>query len=284
MGQLTKMTSGALSDIAHQDWVKQQVLAPVARIIKPMFADDQDLVRFAAQFARTVLTNPDLLKCDPVSLQVAAVDLVHVGLELKLGEAWLIPRYDKDLKCHVCSMQVGWRGALKLAYETGIVKAVRMGTLDENYLEFDVDEVNGVIVHRKALTGMPGKALGYYAVVDTTDGARFIRYMTAEEVEDHRKRYRGDGPAWRGSYDRMAEKTVLLQVLRNLPKHKMVERIFAYENGGDRKSLAEVPGAERFARDGDDGVYEEMAASVAPHAEEAEVVQRSPGSAPDPAG
>ena len=283
MGQLAKTQGGAIARADSTNYVKSMILKPVAGVVKALVPDESRHGLIMAQFMRAVLLNPKLLDCSAQSLHVAMVDLAESGLELKGGQSWLIPRYNSKTQCQEANFQLGWRGWKRAMYATGIVRAVRMGTVHANDTNLVVKEHLGIFDFDRCMTGDRGKEIGYFATVETTDGALFVRYMTVDDVLDHKRKYvKFDGPGWKSSFDKMSQKTCLVQLARELPEHEVVERMFALEHlTNDRKSV-DLRLDSKFVGEFDDG-GEFHGPEVGSPAYDAEVVDdRSPGSMPDP--
>ena len=171
------------------------------------------------KFVRTALTainsNPKLAECSQESLLAAIMNSAQLGLEFNtpLGEAYLIPYGNK------VNFQLGYKGLLKLAYNTGQFKRITAREVRENE-DFDFDYGTGEISHRPCLTGDSGDVIGYYAIYQTKDGGQDIFYFSKADAERYGRTFSqsyNSGP-WKTNFDAMAKKSALIQVLKYAPK------------------------------------------------------------------
>ena len=165
-----------------------------------------------AQSALHLLANSDIdfSKIEPKSIVRSVVNAVLSGLDpmpLK-GECYFIPYKDK------LQFQLGWRGLVRLAVDSGNisrvgVKEVRQGEL-KAIDEFGEPEVEFSINNQD-------KIIGYYAAFETMSGFTKKMFMSKEDIEKHAKEYsqtykKGLG-VWKDNFDSMAKKTVLKLLL-----------------------------------------------------------------------
>jgi phage RecT family recombinase len=158
------------------------------------------------------------------SLKLAAI----TGLSLNPleGEAALVPRQD-DKGNWTCSYQKMKNGLIRIALEDTDVARIKADLVREND-EFEITSTaNGDEYKFKPARKERGEIDGYFAAVTLEDGSVFTKYMTREEVLDHREKYspfykdkksgkENKGAAWVKSFDGMAIKTVLKAVLNGL--------------------------------------------------------------------
>lgn len=189
------------------------------------------------KFIRTALTaintTPKLAECTQDSLLAAIMNSAQLGLEFNtpLGEAYLIPYENKKTGITTVNFQIGYRGLLKLAYNTGQFKRITAREVRENE-DFDFDYGTGEISHKPCLTGDSGDVIGYYAIYQTKDGGQDVFYMSKEDAKAYGLEYSvpfkkyNTGP-WVDNFDAMAKKSCLIQVLKYAPKaiesQKLVE-------------------------------------------------------------
>lgn len=193
-------------------------------------------------FVRTALTLlnrvPKLAECEPRSVVLGLLDAARLGLEISdvRGQAYLIPRWDKDAGCNKASFQLGYRGSIDLAARGGItVTATEIREFDQ----YDVERgTRPRLVHRPPL-GHRGKVIAYYAVATMPDGRTQFEVMTVNEVEEHRDKFasqkKKDGTIWGpwvDDFDAMARKTLITKVLNYLPQAIEVRRALAIETSG----------------------------------------------------
>lgn len=77
----------------------------------------EDKKRMFRVYLTAMQTTPRILDCEPISVIGAIMQAAQVGLSLDtvFGEAFLIPRWNKNVSATVCSFQIGYKGLCKLA-------------------------------------------------------------------------------------------------------------------------------------------------------------------------
>lgn len=179
------------------------------------------------KFIGTALTainsNPKLANCTQESLLAAIMNSAQLGLEFNtpLGEAYLIPYENKKKGITTVNFQIGYRGLLKLAYNTGQFKRITAREVRENEA-FDFDYGTGEITHKPCLTGDSGDVIGYYAIYQTKDGGQDVFYMSKDDARNYgikfSKSFNYSDSPWQTNFDAMAKKSALIQVLKYAPK------------------------------------------------------------------
>lgn len=179
------------------------------------------------KFIRTALTainsNPKLANCTQESLLAAIMNSAQLGLEFNtpLGEAYLIPYENKKKGITTVNFQIGYRGLLKLAYNTGQFKRITAREVRANEA-FDFDYGTGEITHKPCLTGDSGDVIGYYAIYQTKDGGQDVFYMSKDDARNYgikfSKSFNYSDSPWQTNFDAMAKKSALIQVLKYAPK------------------------------------------------------------------
>lgn len=172
------------------------------------------------RFTRIALTeirkNPKLLQCDPKSLLGALMTSAQLGLEPGvLGQAYLIP-YKTE-----CQFQISYKGMIELLRRSGQLKDLYAYPVYENDTFEITYGLNRDLVHKPVLKDK-GTVTGYYAVAKLTDGTVAFEYMSHEEVEAHAKQFsqsyaKGYSTPWKTSFNAMAYKTVVKQLMKWLP-------------------------------------------------------------------
>jgi recombination protein RecT len=167
-----------------------------------------------ARIATTVLRQtPALGRCTPESFLGALMTASQLGLEPgPLGEAYLVPYGN------TATFIPGYRGLVKLAYQSGMVATVSAQVVheaDEFDFAFGLDPF---LTHKPALVEDPGKVVAAYAMVRFKDGASNFEVMSVAQVEAIRKRSKasGNGP-WVTDWEAMARKTVLKRLSKWMP-------------------------------------------------------------------
>jgi len=178
----------------------------------------------AERLVRCLLTecsrSPKLLDCTPQSLLGGVVTAAQLGLEIggPMGQAYLLPFGKKQGGYTEAQLVIGYKGFVNLAYRSPAIKSfscriVRAG--DTFDIQFGTQPR---IVHRPEPT-MTGEPIGYYAVVELSQGGHDFEYMTKAQCEQHRERYalmKNGGP-WSTNFDEMALKTTIRKLAKRLP-------------------------------------------------------------------
>jgi len=164
--------------------VAQQKLKEMARGVDPAI-----LVRVGIFMASK---NELLGKCDPMSVLGALLDCARVGLEPggRAGGAYLVPYWNKNLKCYQAQMQTDYRGEIELIKRGGEVADVWARMVYANEVFEDEGGDSPRLKHiAKKLDPNRGEAIGAYAVVTFRDGRKKWHVLSREEIEtQHRSR------------------------------------------------------------------------------------------------
>ncbi len=184
------------------------------------------------RFSRIALSlyngNQAFWEADTTSFLSALMQSAQCGLEPNtvLGEAYLIAYKNTKQNITEVNFQVGYKGVLKMAFNTGEYEAiyaheVRKG--DEFSYEYGL---NKTLTHKPA--DIPSEEVThYYAVYKLKNGGSDFVVWSKARVEKHAKEfsknytYKGQinkGSVWAKNFDSMAKKTVLIDVLKFAPK------------------------------------------------------------------
>lgn len=193
--------------------------------------------RFLSMVLTAVNTNPKLMACDPLSVVASALQSAQLGLEpnTPLGQAYLIPYEERKMVNGVwqtvrtvCNFQVGYRGLITLAFNSGELQSL---DAQEVYANDDFDFNYGLNMTLKHIPAthnrkQPGEnPTHYYAVYKLKNGGQGMAVMTYEDVLEHAKKFsktyskktgKFSGP-WADNFDAMAKKTVLLKLMKYMP-------------------------------------------------------------------
>jgi recombination protein RecT len=167
-------------------------------------------------------SNQALQECDPSEVVAVALSAATLKLPINksLGFAWIVP-YKENKKVGnkweskmVPTFQIGYKGWIQLAIRTGLYR----------YLNADI-VYEGELVSQDKLTGeidLSGKRksdviIGYFAHMETATGFKKTVYGSTAEVvahaEKYSKSYGSNKSPWTTEPDKMAIKTMLLQLL-----------------------------------------------------------------------
>lgn len=217
-----------------------------------------DVDRFSRIVLTTIRTNPQLARCEPMSVLAAVMQAAQLGLEpgSGLGEAYIIP-YKAE-----ATFQIGYRGVAKLAHNSGdvsMVEARAVFTGDSFEVQLGTDPF---IKHVPAMSGTErtfDNLTHVYCVWTMKDGTKLFDWMPKDEVEKHRDRYskglkkRDGSPSdspWNDNLGavEMAKKTVVIRSGKMVPLSAEVSRAFAADGAVRHELSADmslVPDKER---------------------------------------
>jgi recombination protein RecT len=256
--------------------------------------------RFIQVVSTLVYRTPKLQECVPTTILTAVLEACELGLDLspRLGEAYLIPRWNNKAKCLECQFQPGYQGLVKLARQSGAVTYISSRLVhdgDEFSLEFTPDLA---FHHRPRLGQARGAVVHVYAVAKLTTGEHLIEVMTVDEIEAIRKRSQSpDSGPWATDWGEMARKTVLRRLCKSLPRSAELARALdadyaEYDQEGTRSPATvvtshhqrQLPGesrtsalARRLTATEEEPVYQEGTAGMIV-TEDEETEEREPGS------
>lgn len=184
------------------------------------------------RFSRIALSlfngNSAFWEASPTSFLSALMQSAQCGLEPNtvLGEAYVIPYKNNKTGITEVNFQVGYKGILKMALNTGEYEAVYAHEVREGD-EFSYSYgLNKDLVHKPA--DIPStKITHYYAVYKLKNGGFDFVVWSHERIDQHARdfsknyTYKGEvnkNSVWYKNFDSMAKKTVILDVLKYAPK------------------------------------------------------------------
>jgi recombination protein RecT len=187
----------------------------IARAL-PKFLTPERFIRVALT---TINKNPKLLECTEASLMACLMDCAQLGLEPDntMGRAYLIPFNDRKNNRIVCTLIIGYKGLIALAYRSGQVKTIMAQVVCEN----DAFDFEFGLQHRlshKPVLRNRGDVIAAYSYGLMEGGISAFDVMSVEDVEriQARSKAANDGP-WKTDWDEMARKTVLKRLAKYLP-------------------------------------------------------------------
>lgn len=160
-----------------------------------------------------VYKTPKIAECDRASILSSVIQASTLGLDLSpnRGEAYLIPRWNKNTKSLECQFQPGYRGLVKLVRECNPIAFVqaRLVHHKDSFRYWHEDDALH-LVHEPCLDANRGPVTHVYSLAKLTTGDRLIEVMNRDEVEAIRRRSeRPDSGPWAEQWGEMARKTVL---------------------------------------------------------------------------
>lgn len=219
-----KQKTGIATYLAN-DKVKNQIVSLVGEKATPTFI---------SSVVSAVQTNPALAECTNNSILSAA--LLGESLKLppspQLGNVYFVPyKCKKKIKdengrdvwqdVSEAQFQLGYKGMIQLAIRSGQYRKIVASEIKQG-------EVNGFNpiteeFYLTPITDMNERAkrptVGYYAMLELTNGFRKEMYWTKEQMEIHANKYSKGYQAkkgytfWEKDFDAMAKKTMLRQII-----------------------------------------------------------------------
>ena len=210
------------------------------------------------QSAFLAITNPkmpNLRLCTKDSIFRALKEAASYGLELNgtLGQAYLIPYNEsknvngiwvKEMTCH---FQMGYKGLISLARRSNTIKTIAAEAIHENDI-FEVQLGMGRnLSHKIDIMKERGDIIGYYCLVELTNGGSQFKVMSKKDVEAHRNKFsKAYNPndkenIWNKNFDAMALKTCVIQALKLCPiSIEAMDAVIREEREDIRENAEEV--------------------------------------------
>jgi recombination protein RecT len=228
----------------------------------PSFITPERFIRVAVTSMRL---NPKLAQCTQISVLAALFQAAQLGLEPNVeGQAYLIPYcnskfvVDPDnpkkkiwIKQYECQFQIGYKGYIDLFYRHGAALMIDMHTVYENDIFEYSYGTNPFLKHCPVLKDR-GEAIAYYAVATLRNGGSVFKVMSKDECINHgkthskcyitkewdesSKTYKKVTPhfepssPWAKDVNAMCKKTVLIQLVKLLPKSVELQKALAMDN------------------------------------------------------
>ena len=198
-----------------QDAVKQQINNIVG---------GKNGTRFITSIVSAVQTNPALQECTNQSILSAALlgETLNLSPSPQLSYFYMVPFNDTKRGVKVAQFQIGYKGLIQLAIRSGQYKKINVLSIKKGELEY-FDPLNEEIKVKLMVDDWNAReqaeTIGYYAMFELTNGFQKAMYWSKEQMEHHAITYSQGYKAkkgytfWEKSFDRMAEKTMLKQLL-----------------------------------------------------------------------
>lgn len=176
-----------------------------------------DADRIARIALTTLRQTPELAKCTPESFLGALMTCSQLGLEPgPLGEAYLVPFG------RVCTFIPGYRGLVKLAYQSGQIASISAETVHELDRFKRYYGSDRRLEHEPPPLGEPrGKAIGWYAIAEFKDGTKPVFIVLdrndVEAIRASSKTANSSSSPWKTHYDAMAKKSAVRQLAKWIP-------------------------------------------------------------------
>lgn len=187
---------------------------------------------FLSLLATRLMAEPKLLQCRFDTLLRAALQCHAWGLDPTGARngAFLIPYRDE------CQLQLGYGALIDLVTREGRIIDIDAQVVYEDD-EFEASlGTDGTILHKpnlKSANRGRNSGVAYYAVATYNNGHRKYAVMTRQEIEDVRKKFAQNTPAWRDSFDQQALKTVIHRLCKTLPTNTLATQALQYVERAD---------------------------------------------------
>lgn len=175
--------------------------------------------------------NANIARCTPESIYRALKESASLGLEVGgvLGQAYLIPynesrqvngKWVKEMTAH---FQMGYKGLITLARRSNTIKTIACEPVYSNDIFTVQLGCDRKIDHRLDLSKDRGVVIGYYCLVELTNGGIQFAVKSVKDIEKHRdnfsKAYKpnDEDNVWNKNFDAMALKTCAIQALKLCP-------------------------------------------------------------------
>lgn len=204
------------------------------------------------RYIRVVLTafgrgGGKLHECPPSSVYAAALQAAQLGLSVDplVGEAYLVPRWNKNRGCQWCSLIVGFHGLLRRVRASGEIASVDAGVV---YVGDDFSYERGSdpwIKHSGDVDedqppgggGASSVRCAWAIAHFKAEGSKPRTEITRKwQIESSRIASGASFGPWVTHYDRMAQKTALRRLCAVLPMDDLTREAIA------REEIAEATG------------------------------------------
>ncbi len=190
----------------------------------PAHMNPERMVRIALT---TLRMTPKLMECDPLSFLGALFSAAQLGLEPNIeGQAYIIPYGNEAV------FQIGYKGYVELFYRHQSALSLDMQEVRENDDFRYKYGTESFINHTPALKDR-GEVIAYYAVAKMKDGAYAFKVMSKGDCmahgKKHSKAFSKPASPWQTEPDAMCKKTVLIQLMKLIPKSIEIQSAIALD-------------------------------------------------------
>lgn len=190
--------------------------------------------QFVSVSYQTFLREPKLLQCTRLSLQKVFIDAAKIGLLVDNRDAYIIPFWNRDMKCFEASLMPDYKGLMKIGMKNGAVMSWSAQEVCENdYFMWE----NGVIDHKIDYKKPRGKLILTYSRVKLANGEIDPEVRTLEEIEAARRRAKSD-KFWASHYVKMARKVAV---------HSHAARLYLGANSEAMKQALAIDGDNYYS-------------------------------------
>lgn len=147
------------------------------------------------RYVRTALTlwrtDDKIQKCEPLSFAGVVMEAAQLRLSLDptLGQAYVVPRYDRKRRQTFATLLVGYPGLVKLARDSGqVIDFTATLVRERDRFEFALGTEKFLRHSWDLGLDNRGKVVGGYLFVKLTSGEQHIFLMTAADLDAARER------------------------------------------------------------------------------------------------
>lgn len=188
-----------------------------------------DPTRMFRVYLTAAQTTPRIADCDPTSLVGAVMQAAQFGLSLDtvMGEAYLIPRFNKNVGGLVVHFQIGYKGLRKLAKlgDADVRDIYAYPVFENDFFEYEYG-LDPKLTHKPVRKGR-GTVQAAYAVAvwkrGSDETADYKRFEVVEPDDIQRaiaasdSAKKGSSSPWNTHPEAMHRKTALLRLCGQLP-------------------------------------------------------------------
>ena len=199
---------------------------------------NMSIERYERIFISEIKKNPPLLECTKKSIGAAAMKGAVYGMETGVLGRCYLNAYNKKVKAsqgqpehYVKEMEfvIGYKGLLDMAYKSGEIVSIAAEEVKEKDHFVFMKGLHENLEHMQAM-GNRGETIAYYSYARLKSGGFKFEVMSREEMMAHalqysKQQYKGKlSGAWGTSFDGMAKKTMLVELLKYLPQTIEIRR------------------------------------------------------------
>jgi len=260
--------------------VKATLQGDMREGLERAMSDRMDFDSFVEVAIMAVTKTPKLAECDRPTIYKSIKEAAQLNLMLDgiTGEGYLVPFWNNkpNRKCYECQFIPGYRGLMKLAYQSGKVSFI------EAILVYSKDPfkytagLNPTIEHAPdPWSSDRGEFVGGYAVGHLVDSPNRPAYaiMSAAEITaiEQRSKAKDRGP-WVTDKPEMRKKTLIRRLCKGLPLSREQMTAASREEHIEIETIKSEPlrpGEHSFASFGTSGAEQLPPPSEAPPANDA---------------
>jgi len=207
------------------------------KLINRTLGDPERAKRFTAAIISAVRATPALQDCNIESVVTAALvgEALNLSPSPQLGQYYIVP-YGGNAQ-----FIPGYKGLMQLAQRSGQLRALDCVEVKKGEL-VRADPFKGVYEFdpiQDPATREAAETVGYYAYFEMLNGFRKEIYWSRGQVESHGRRFSKafNSTFWQKSFDEMARKTLLRQLITKHGCPMSTELATAIEKDGAAQAV-----------------------------------------------